>query len=58
MIIEMKPDATPEDVRRALEKIQAAKVAERQRKRQASFGAWKTVVDGLEFQHENRNEWR
>ena len=58
MIIEMKQDATPEDVRTALEKINAAKAAERQRKRQASFGAWKTVVDGQNFQNESRDEWR
>ena len=57
MVIEMKKDATPEDVRAALEKLNAAKAAERQRKRAASFGAWKTAVDGMEFQRENRNEW-
>ncbi|MBF9223194.1 hypothetical protein [Hymenobacter ruricola] len=58
MVIEMKPDATPEDVRAALEKLNAAKAAERQRKREASFGAWKTVPDGQDFQRESRNEWR
>ncbi len=57
MVIEMKKDATPEDVRAALEKINAAKAAERQRKRLASFGAWKTAVAGLDFQRESRNEW-
>jgi hypothetical protein len=58
MVIEMKPDATPEDVRTALEKINAAKAAERQRKREASFGAWKTGADGQAFQRESRDEWR
>lgn len=58
MVIEMKPDATPEDVRTALEKLQAAKAAERQRKRQATFGAWKAPVDGMKFQDESRHEWR
>lgn len=57
MVIEMKKDATPEDVRAALEKINAAKIAERQRKRLASFGAWKPTVDGQDFQRESRNEW-
>ena len=57
MIIELPKDATPDDVRAALEKIAAAKAAERKRKRLASFGAWKTPVDGLEFQREARNEW-
>ena len=57
MVIEMKKDATPDDVRAALEKIQVAKTAERQRKRLASFGAWKTEIDGVDFQRESRNEW-
>ena len=57
MVFEMKKDATPEDVRAALEKINAAKAAERQRKRTASFGAWKTAVEGMGFQRERRNEW-
>lgn len=57
MIIEMNKDATPDDVRGALEKIHAAKVAERKRKRLASFGAWKTAVEGVAFQHECRHEW-
>lgn len=58
MVIEMKKDATPEEVRAALEKINAAKAAERKRKRLASFGAWKTPVDGIAFQQESRDEWR
>lgn len=58
MVIKMKQDATPEDVRTALEKLNAAKAAERQRKREAAFGAWKTAVDGLDFQNKSRNEWR
>ena len=58
MVIEMKQDATPEEVRAALEKINAAKAAERQRKRLASFGAWKTAVDGMGFQREVRDAWR
>jgi len=58
MVIELKQDATPEDVRVALEKISAAKAAERQRKRKASFGAWKPGTDGIDFQNEDRNEWR
>ena len=58
MVIELKQDATPEDVRMALEKINAAKAAERQRKRRASFGAWKTDTDGVAFQQESRDEWR
>ena len=58
MLIEMKPNATPNDVRAALEKINAAKVAERTRKRQATFGAWKSApVDGLAYQRECRKEW-
>ena len=57
MLFEIKKDATPEDVRAALDKIQAAKATERQRKRLASFGAWKTVVDGVEYQRTSRDEW-
>ena len=58
MVIELPQDATPEDVRAALEKIAAAKAAERTRKRLATFGAWKSApVDGLAFQREVRNEW-
>ncbi len=57
MVIEMPKDATPDDVRAALEKIAAAKAAERKQKRLASFGAWKKPVDGLDFQREARNEW-
>ena len=59
MSIERKPDATPEEVRAALEKINAAaKVAKRTRKRLATFGAWKLLsVDGLAHQHECRKEW-
>jgi hypothetical protein len=58
MVIELKQDATPEDVRVALEKINAAKAAERQRKRLAAFGAWKNAGDGMNFQQEARNDWR
>ena len=57
MVIEMKKDATSDDVRAALEKINAAKAAERKRKRLASFGAWQTAADGLDFQRESRDEW-
>ena len=57
MVIEMKPDATPEEVRAALEKINAAKVAERTRIRLATFGTWKQAPDALKFQQECRNEW-
>ena len=57
MVIEMKPDATPDDVRAALEKIKAAKLAERRRKRQATFGAWQKPADGLAMQREGRDEW-
>lgn len=57
MVIEMKKDATPDDVRVALEQLAAAKLAERKRKRLESFGAWKSAVDGLDFQRERRDEW-
>ena len=57
MIIELKKDATPEDVRAALSQINAAKLAERRRKRQATFGAWQKPVDGLAFQQQAREEW-
>ncbi|WP_375417946.1 hypothetical protein [uncultured Hymenobacter sp.] len=56
MVIEMKKDATPDDVRAALEQLAAAKAEERKRKRLQSFGAWKSAVDGLDFQRESRNE--
>ena len=58
MVIEMKPNATAEEVRAALEKINAAKIAERTRKRLATFGAWKSApVNGLAYQLECRKEW-
>ena len=42
MVIEMKKDATPDDVRIALEQLAAARAEEHGRKQ--SFGAWKIAV--------------
>ncbi len=55
MVIEIKKDTPPEEVKKILEKLQTE--AKPQRDISGFFGKIPDIGDGLAFQKKARNEW-
>ena len=53
----MKPNSSPEEVKRALEKLRSETVIPENKNLVRHFGKLKRGLDGMEYQKAVRNEW-